>query len=226
MRNPLYTVTLVCGLLGALGSSLGTAQTPVMPVPAPDLPQTTTAPETQYAPLGQVVPRVTRESGVQIEARGPLLLEQVPVRESEPDRNVKLKPVLDEFSRIELFGENSELRKVIILNRNTGADSQAPSVKSHPTPKSTRHGTPKQKHIPNNVSQPFPETKLSKKQLQELIRGAYRSALPEKLWDDPEYREFLIEQGITSQKEMSDRNKAKNLRKTVRRLLWQLKKKS
>lgn len=56
-----------------------------------------------------------------------------------------------------------------------------------------------------------------------MIRAAYRSALPENLWDDPDYREFLIGQGISSREEMDDRNKAKNVRKTVRRLLWQMK---
>ena len=55
-----------------------------------------------------------------------MLKEEVPVRESGPERNLNLEPVLDEFSRIELFGDDSELRKVIILNRNTGAQSQAP----------------------------------------------------------------------------------------------------
>jgi hypothetical protein len=71
-----------------------------------------------------------------------------------------------------------------------------------------------------------PTTKLSQEQLQALIRGAYRSPLPEKLWDDPEYQEFLMTQGITSQEDMKDRNKAKNVRKNVRRLLWKLKNES
>jgi hypothetical protein len=31
-----------------------------------------------------------------------------------------------------------------------------------------------------------------------------------------------MEQGIDSQEDMKDRNKAKNVRKNVRRLLWQL----
>ena len=141
------------------------------------------------------------------------------------------EPVLDEFSRIELFGHDSKLKKVIILNRNTGATPQAPAV----TPSRTRKaGKPTLRTPPNRKSgprtaasqQPLPTTTLSKEQLQTLIRGAYRSALPENLWDDPDYREFLIGQGIASQEEMRDRNKAKNVRKTVRRLLWQMKNKS
>ena len=158
-----------------------------------------------------------------------MLKEEVPVQESETGRNVKLEPVLDEFSRIELFGENSKLRKVIILNRNTNSATQAPTTaipptRQHGAPRS--HGTSAQKRIPRTIPGPLPDTRLSKEQLQKLIRGAYRSALPEDLWDDPDYREFLTGQGITSRQEMNDRNKAKNVRKTVRRLLWQLKKKS
>jgi hypothetical protein len=148
---------------------------------------------------------------------------------SDQNRELNMEPVLDEFSRIELFGDDSKLRKVIILNRNTGSQSQAPTVT--PTPS----GNPK-KRVSRSVSTPkptarsatipLPETNLSKEQLQTLIRGAYRSPLPEKLWDDPEYQEFLMSQGITSREEMKDRNKAKNVRKTVRRMLWQLKNKS
>ena len=184
---------------------------------------------TRYVPLGQVLPRATQETGVEFQALDPLLMEEVPASESGPNRELNMEPVLDEFSRIELFGDDSKLRKVIILNRNTGSQSQAPTVT--PTPS----GNPK-KRVSRSVSTPkptarsatipLPETNLSKKQLQTLIRGAYRSPLPEKLWDDPEYQEFLMSQGITSREEMKDRNKAKNVRKTVRRMLWQLKNKS
>lgn len=195
------------------------------PSPAASQPESST----RYAPLGQVLPRATQESGVQFQVPDPMLKEQVPVRESGPNRNLNLEPVLDEFSRIELFGDDSELKKVILMNRNTGARSQAPTVTSAPSipnrAKHTRRSAPAQKSV-TRPSQALPTTDLSKEQLQTLIRGAYRSPLPENLWDNPEYREFLAGQGITSREEMKDRNKAKNVRKTVRRLLWQLKNKS
>ena len=159
-----------------------------------------------------------------------MLKEEVPVRESGPERNLNLEPVLDEFSRIELFGDDSELQKVIILNRNTGSRSQGPVVTApthsrNPTRPAPR-SAPAKKPVTRPAPQSLPTTKLSSQQLQTLIRGAYRSPLPDNLWDDPEYREFLIGQGITSREAMKDRNKAKNVRKTVRRLLWQLKNKS
>lgn len=199
---------------------------------APD-PNAASQPEssTRYVPLGQILPRATQESGVQFQAPDPMLREEVPVRESGPNRNLNLEPVLDEFSRIELFGDDSELKKVILMNRNTGAQSQAPAVTSAP-PRNPRNpagrSTTPQKPVtrPTSTPQSLPTTKLSKEQLQTLIRGAYRSPLPEKLWDDSAYREFLAGQGITSREEMKDRNKAKNVRKTVRRLLWQIKNKS
>ena len=181
---------------------------------------------TRYVPLGQVLPRATQESGVQFEAPDPLLMEEVPVRESGTEQNLNLEPVLDEFSRIELFGDDSELKKVIILNRNTGEPSQAPTGKALSTqPARSARSAPIQRRVSPAASKSLPTTKLTQAQLQTLIRGAYRSPLPENLWDDPEYQEFLIGQGITSREEMKDRNKAKNVRKTVRRLLWQLKNK-
>ncbi len=197
----------------------------------PSIPSTSPPPDnsTQYVPLRQVLPRATQESGVQFQAADPVLKEEVPLRESGPNRNLNLEPVLDEFSRIELFGDDSKLQKVIILNRNTGASSQAPTAAISPTRKQIKppvRGAAAQKSIPQTAPQPLPKTKLSKEQLQKLIRGAYRSALPEDLWDDSDYREFLTEQGIASREEMKDQNKAKNIRKTVRRLLWQLRNKS
>lgn len=184
---------------------------------------------TYYVPLAQVLPRAIQESGIQFQTSDPILKEEVPVSESGPERNLNLERVLDEFSRIELFGDDSKLQKVILLNRNEGASSQAPTVTAPPLRnpgKPVPRSTPATKPVPRSTSQPLPATKLSSEQLQALIRGSYRSPLPEDLWDDPKYREFLEKQGITSQEEMRDRNKAKNVRKTVRRLLWQLKNKS
>ena len=212
MRNSVCKIIYVCGLIG-----MG------WPDPAASQPEN----PTRYVPLEQVLPRATQESGVQFQAPDPMLKEQVPIHESGPDRNLNLEPVLDEFSRIELFGDDSELKKVILMNRNEGAKSQAPAVTLTP-PQNPRQ--PAGRSIPNQIparpAQSLPDTDLTQAQLQTLIRGAYRSPLPENYWDEPEYQEFLIGQGITSREEMKDRNKAKNVRKTVRRLLWQLKNKS
>jgi hypothetical protein len=160
-----------------------------------------------------------------------MLREEVPLRESGPNRNLNLEPVLEEFSRIELFGDDSELKKVIILNRNTSSQSQAPtgtipSIRKQVRPPTRGTAGSSKKQATRPAPAPLPTTALSKEQLQALIRGAYRSPLPENLWDDPDYQEFLVGQGISSREEMKDRNKAKNVRKTVRRLLWQLKNKS
>jgi hypothetical protein len=216
MLNSFCKIICVCGLIGMLWPSHAASQ-----------PENTT----RYAPLGQVLPRATQESGVQFQTPNPMLKEEVPVRETGPNRNLNLEPVLDEFSRIELFGDDSELKKVIIMNRNTGASSQAPAVTPTP-PRNPRNSAvrsaPNRKSAgrPTPTPQSLPTTNLSKEQLQTLIRGAYRSPLPENLWDDPAYREFLAGQGITSQEEMKDRNKAKNVRKNERRMLWKLKNKS
>ena len=230
MQNVFYKIICVCGLIGILWPGHAVSQTVPGPVPIPKAPNTSTPPDTskRYAPLGQVLPRATRESGIQFQAPDPVLKEEVPVNESGPERNLNLEPVLDEFSRIELFGSESELKKVIILNRNMGGQSQAPSV-APPPARSPRIRTPRSTPAPKRVPQAppsLPTTNLTKEQLQVLIRGAYRSALPDNLWDNPNYQEFLVGQGITSREEMKDRNKAKNIRKTVRRLLWQLKNKS
>jgi hypothetical protein len=232
MLKSFFKMICVCGLIGMLWPDRAASQTatPFTPM-LPKAPNASPPPDrfTRYVPLGQVLPRATRESGVQFQAPDPMLREEVPVRESGPNRNLNLEPVLDEFSRIELYGDDSKLKKVIILNRNTGAQSQAPTATTPSTRKPVRPSarrTPAPKRTPRSVPPPLPTTQLSSERLQELIRGAYRSALPEKLWDDPEYREFLVGQGITSREEMKDRNKAKDVRKTVRRLLWQLKNKS
>jgi hypothetical protein len=235
MLNSLFKIICVCGLVGLMWPGQAASQTmaPLGLFPVPSTPNASPPPDNskRYAPLRDILPRATQESGVQFQAADPVLREEVPVNESGPNRSLDLEPVLDEFSRIELFGHDSKLKKVIILNRNTGASSQGPAVtpsRSRVPRKSTPRRSPTQKpRARAAVSQlPLPTTRLSKEQLQTLIRGAYRSALPENLWDNPDYREFLVGQGITSREEMNDRNKAKNVRKTVRRLLWQLKNKS
>jgi hypothetical protein len=234
MQNVVYKIVGVCGLIGMLWPGSALAEEITLPGPAPkQTPQNAFQPSgaTQYAPLQQVLPRMTRESGVQIKTTDPTMLrEEVPVNESGPDRNLDLEPVLEGFSRIELFGDDSQLKKVILMNRNEGASSQAPTGVAPPTftpaKPNIRSSVPSSIPSPRATAQGLSTTKLSQEQLQALIRGAYRSPLPEKLWDDPEYQEFLITQGITSQEDMKDRNKAKNVRKNVRRLLWKLKNKS
>ena len=208
-----------------LWSGHAVAEEITLPGPAPkQTPQKAFQPSdaTQYAPLQQVLPRATRETGVQIKTTNPTMLkEEVPVNETGPDQSLDLEPVLDGFSRIELFGDDSKLKKVILMNRNVGEASQSPTgpaLTTQPTPPGTPTPMPSSQASPQSTE----KTKLSKTQLQELIRGAYRSPLPENLWDIPEYQEFLMEQGIDSQEDMKDRNKAKNVRKNVRRLLWQL----
>jgi len=227
MQNAAYKIVGVCGLIGMLWSGHAVAEEITLPGPAPkQTPQKAFQPSdaTQYAPLQQVLPRATRETGVQIKTTNPTMLkEEVPVNETGPDQSLDLEPVLDGFSRIELFGDDSKLKKVILMNRNVGEASQSPTgpaLTTQPTPPAPGTPTP----MPSSQASPqsTEKTKLSKTQLQELIRGAYRSPLPENLWDIPEYQEFLMEQGIDSQEDMKDRNKAKNVRKNVRRLLWQL----
>ena len=186
---------------------------------------------TQYAPLGQVLPRATQETGVQFQGAESMLKEQVQVSESGPKQNLDLETALEGFSRIELYGDDSELKKVILMNRNEGASSQSPTATASPRQSRKKPGarstraSPAQKPVARLTSQTLPNTKLTQKQLKTLIRGAYRSPLPEELWDSYEYQEFLVGQGITSREDMKDKNKAKNVRKTVRRLLWKLKNK-
>ena len=236
MRNSLFKILCVCGWVGLMCPGQAASQTMAPPglFPVPSAPNASQPPDNskRYAPLRDILPRATQESGVQFQAPDPVLREEVPVNESGPNRSLDLEPVLDEFSRIELFGNDSKLKKVIILNRNTGSSSQSPAVTPSrsrvPRIPNTPRKAPAQKPRTRAAAsqQSLPSTNLSKEQLQELIRGAYRSALPENLWNNPDYREFLVGQGITSREEMNDRNKAKNVRKTVRRLLWQLKNKS
>ncbi len=229
MLNSFCKILCVCGLMGMLWPDHAVSQTTALPSVAPQrAPNASSPPDsfTRYAPLGQVLPRATQESGVQFQAADPMLKEEVPVSESGPHRNLNLELVLDEFSRIELYGDDSELQKVILLNRNTGARSQAPTASTRSIRKPVKPALRKSITRSQSPSPSLPTTKLSSEQLQTLIRGAYRSPLPEKLWDDPEYREFLVGQGVSSREEMKDRNKAKNIRKTVRRLLWQIKNKS
>lgn len=132
MRNSLLKIICVCGLAAALWPVHAASQSMPQPglFPIPSAPNVSPPPDNskRYAPLADILPRASRETGVQFQAPDPVLREELPVNESGPGRNLDLEPVLDEFSRIKLFGQDSKLKKVIILNRNTGAKSQAPAV--------------------------------------------------------------------------------------------------
>jgi len=235
MRKTFHTYIWLGGLMGILLTGPAEAQPPMTPPPGASPGRE--AP--QYVPLQQVVPRASEEYGIEIEADGPLLNELVPAQETGPEQSLDLEPVLDGFSRIELFGDDSELQKVIIMDRIESESSQSPTsasttrsapVAAQSGPRSflspqKRTGTSAPAATPAQRIQ-VPETNLDKAQLQELIRGPYRSPLPDKLWDDPDYRKFLTQQGIQTREDMKDRNKAKRLRSTVRRLLWQMRNKS
>ena len=226
MVKPFRYFICVCGLMGMLLPDNASSQAPA-PRPVPGgMPRTAPPPDPpdgvsiRYAPLGQVLPRATQESGVQFDVPETIFQEQVPVKESGPDRNLDLGPVLDGFSRIELYEGDSELKKVILLNRNQGGSSQAPV--SAPPPALNRSALNKPRPSTRPVPHRLSTTNLSREQLQKLVRGSYRSPLAEELWDNPEYQEFLIGQGILSREEMTDRDKTKKLRRTIRRLLMQL----
>jgi len=123
---------------------------------------------------------------------------------------------LQEFSRLEVWGDEGKLAGVYLLESvtpevdlpnliDTGKEKTASTVS----------------YMRQTGSNGIP---LSKSQLVQLASGPYNDPMAPQLWDKPQLRKFLEQHGINNPEDLNNPKKARTIRLAAKKKLRHLKK--
>lgn len=206
----------------AWGGPSSHVHTPESLVSPPASPQAVSPPEsaaeTLWLPLREVIQQYSESTGKRVR-----LSERLQTEDKLFDQVYSANDPswLEDFSRIEIFYDESGKREIILLKSHSLQPSARPSLITRTPRKQSRTKT-----SPTLVPQKGPHSEngasawkgLSREKLQKLMIGAQWIPLPANLYEDPEYREFFEKYGVTAPKDLRDRRYAKKIRKAARRL--------
>lgn len=211
----------LCFPAGAWGGPSSHIHTPESPVNPPAIlpagsaenvligPETATPPEpaeTQWLPLREIIQQYSEATGNQVRIKDDETFDQL--------YSVNDPSWLEDFSRIEILNEQTGKKEIILLGRAGGR----PPAKSSRINKTARIHPTKSNRI-NKTARIHPETTLSREKLQKLIKGAMRSPLPVNLYEDPEYRKFFAQLGVTAPRDLKNGRYTSKIRRVAHRLL-------
>ena len=148
------------------------------------------------ATLGEVLQSIADKTGIQFHVSQSVSNDRITVNLNTPDWQTAVNLLLDSYSRAELWSPRLDMTEIYILSRVDSAGSYLSGAGSTPT--------------------------LSREQFLKLVSGSYRAPLSPELFDDPEIRSFLIQNGVNSLEDMKDTLKAKNVRIKARRQMRQM----
>lgn len=160
--------------------------------------------------LGKVLQNISEQSHIQFKVSGSL--SDLPVTAGIRGKNwdSAVRELLRNYGTVEMTDESGHLSKVFILKA-----SDQDSVEA--TPKASR--TSKN---PRAIG----EIKHTEAQLRDIGGGLYYAPLSEKLFNDPQYKGFLVQNGIQTVEDLKDPEKAKHVRWVARRYLKELMKRN
>lgn len=158
-------------------------------------------------PLPNVLQKITKTSGIQFKVSDALMGKKISAKIQEANWDAVVLKLLDNFNLVEVKDGKGKLITVHVL----GMKNQEFVVKA------TNEAIQPKKR-PLNKS----EIVLNSDQLRELARGPFRSSIPFHILHDTELRNFLSLQGISSEEEMNNIQKAMRVRVAARRQLKML----
>jgi len=172
--------------------------------------------ETQWLPLREIIQQYSETTGNQVRIKDDETFDQL--------YSVNDPSWLEDFSRIEILNEQTGKKEIILLGRVEGR----PPVTSNRTNKTARiHPkttlSREKLHRTNKTARIHPETTLSREKLQELVKGSRRSPLPVNLYEDPEYRRFFAQFGVTAPRDLRNWRYANKIRQAAARRLLKMK---
>lgn len=128
-----------------------------------------------------------------------------------PDWSGALTALFEDMNYVILWDQSKRVQTVRLLGMK---DSQAASPLSNTPAANTSLGE-------DNDGVDLPQA-----QLLDIARGFYKNPLPEKLYQNLDYRRFMEKYGIHSLEDMKDSDKAMRVRKEARQQLRVLRKKA
>ncbi len=154
--------------------------------------------------LGKVLQRISEQSNIRFKFFGSLADLPITAGIQGKDWDSVVKELLRDYGMVQIMSKSGHLTEVFILRA-----SDKDSVET----------------FNNNFSQSNKNSRAigkithTENQLRVIGRGPYRAPLQAKLFTDPQYRGFLVQNGIKTIEDLKDREKAKHVRWVARRFL-------
>lgn len=168
-------------------------------------------------PLRDLLRSIESESGIRFQINESLIKDSVTADIQADTWTEAVLDLLEDINRIELWQDDDHLASVRLLGNKEWPSATSPSTSSSSSNARRTSNTPSNQ--PANSASTSNEITLSKEQLQILSKGPYRSPLPENLYHEAAYRDFLGKYGINSQEDLKDRRKAMRVRREARKQL-------
>ena len=168
-------------------------------------------------PLRDLLRSIESESGIRFQINESLLKDSVTADIQADTWTEAVLDLLEDINRIELWQDDDHLASVRLLGNKewasvTGSATNSPTSNAGSTANSQSSSSANSGLTGNQIT-------LSKEQLQILSKGPYRSPLPENLYHEAAYRQFLGKYGINTQEDLKDRRKAMRVRREARKQL-------
>jgi len=168
-------------------------------------------------PLRDLLRSIESESGIRFQINESLIKDSVTADIQADTWTEAVIALLEDINRIELWEDDDHLASVRLLGNKewssvTSSPTNSSSSNIQRTSNTSRNSSATSGSASNQIT-------LSKEQLQILSKGPYRSPLPENLYHEAAYRDFLGKYGINSQEDLKDRRKAMRVRREARKQL-------
>jgi hypothetical protein len=170
----------------------------------------------KQVPLRDLLRSIESESGIHFQINESLLNNSVNADIQADTWTEAVLDLLEDINRIELWQDDDTLASVRLLGNKEWSDGTSLSTNSNSS--NTMRGSISESNS-SEYSSSGKQITLSKDQLQILSKGPYRSPLPENLYHEAAYRNFLGKYGINSQEDLNDRRKAMRVRREARKQL-------
>ncbi len=168
-------------------------------------------------PLRDLLRSIESESGIRFQINESLFKDSVTADIQADTWTEAVLDLLEDINRIELWQDDDHLASVRLLGNKewasvTSSATNSPTSNAGSTANSQTSSSANSGLTGNQIT-------LSKEQLQILSKGPYRSPLPENLYHEAAYRQFLGKYGINTQEDLKDRRKAMRVRREARKQL-------
>jgi hypothetical protein len=168
--------------------------------------------DVENQPLTDVLMEISRQTGIRFKVASSLTNQTLTTSIQAPDWKTGIETLLEEISTVTLWENNSRMSEIVLLGNNDG--SEVFSSKSDSSVNSSIN------------SQNNPGIPLTKKQLEKLAKGPFGNPLPPEFLEKSPFRDFLLNQGVETEEDLKQVNKAVRVRKAARLQLRSLNEKS
>ena len=161
------------------------------------------------APLGKVLQSIKEKTGIQFHAFPSVLNDRISINLNAPDWPTTLNTLLEPYGRAEMWSSRLDRTEIHVLSRANEMVIPQSQMK---------------RKIPAINSESSSSQMLTQNHLLKLGKRPFNEPLPPNLYDNPEIRTFLHQNGINSLEDMKDARKIVRVRSKALKLMLQMNK--